>query len=162
MKSNFAAAFGIGIACIAIVVAGVVYMQRGAHLDLSGKIIKVRTAPLDENSAVVVIDFRVTNPADYPFMARSVAVEMEDNSGTRFQGKTSSETDARQLFEALPLLGPRFNGTLVMRDKIAPHDSQDRMVAARFETPESKLDGRKRFVVRIEEIDGKSFEFFDK
>jgi hypothetical protein len=162
MKSNFAAAFGIGIACIAIVVAGVVYMQRGSKVDLSGKVIKVRTAPLDENSAVVVLDFRITNPSDYTFMARNVTVEMEDSSGTRFAGKTSSETDARQLFEALPLLGERFNGTLVMRDKIAPHDSTDRMVAARFETPESKLEARKRFVIRIEEIDGKSFEFFDK
>jgi hypothetical protein len=162
MNKNFAIAFGIGIVCIAIAVAGILYMQRGAHIDLPGKILKVRTAPLDENSAVVVVDFRIANPADYPFIVRTVTVEMEDNSGNQYVGQTVSEMDAKRLFEAIPLLGQKYNDTLLMRDKILPHDSQDRMVAARFEAPESRLQARKRFVMRIEEVDGKVFEFSGK
>ena len=63
MKSNFPAAFGIGLVVIAVAVGGVLYMQRGSKVDLPGKILKVRTAPLDENSSVVVIDFRTANPS---------------------------------------------------------------------------------------------------
>jgi hypothetical protein len=133
-------------------------MQRGAYIDLPGKVLKVRTAPLDEASAVAVVDFRVANPADYPFVVRTVTVAMEDNSGAESVGQTVSETDARQVFQAIPLLGQKFNDTLLMRDSLPPHNSWDRMVAARFEVPESKLEARKRFIVRIEEVDGKVFD----
>jgi hypothetical protein len=162
MRKNFLIAFGMGIVCIAIAVLWVVHMQRGAYIDLPGKVLKVRTAPLEEGSAVAVIDFRVSNPADYPFVVRTVAVAMEDNAGNESVGLTVSEVDARQLFQVIPLLGQKFNDTLLMRDSIPPHSSWDRMVAARFEVPESKLEARKRFVVRIEEVDGKTFDLSEK
>jgi len=72
MSKNFLIAFAIGIVCIAIGAWMVVYVNRGAYVDLPGKVLKVRTAPLDEASAVAVVDFRVSNPASYPFVvARS-------------------------------------------------------------------------------------------
>jgi hypothetical protein len=49
-----------------------------------------------------------------------------------------------------------------MRDSIPPHNSWDRMVAARFEVPESTLEARKRLVVRIEEVDGKVFDLSER
>jgi hypothetical protein len=162
MSKNFAIAFGVGIVCIVIAVAGILYMQRGAHLDLPGKILKARTAPLDEASAVAVLDFRIANPSDVPFVVRTVTVEMEDSAGNAYQGATISEIDAQRVFQSIPLLGQKYNDTLLMREKVAPHVSQDRMVAARFEAPESTLEKRKRFVVRIEEIDGKVFELPEK
>ena len=137
-------------------------MQRGAYVDLPGKVLKVRTAPLDEASAVAVIDFRVTNPADYPFVVRTVTVAMEDSAGGESPGVTVSEVDARQVFQAIPLLGQKFNDTLMMRDSIPPHSSWDRMVAARFEVPEARLEARKRLVVRVEEVDGKIFDLSEK
>jgi hypothetical protein len=157
MSKNFLMTFGIGIVCIAIGAWVVVYMNRGAYVDLPGKVLKVRTAPLDEASAVAVLDFRVSNPANYPFVVRKVTVAMEDSAGNESEGQTVSELDARQLFQAIPLLGQKFNDTLLMRDSIPPHNSWDRMVAARFEVPQSKLEARKRLVVRIEEVDGKAF-----
>jgi hypothetical protein len=132
MKSNFAIAFGIGIAVIAMAVTGVLYMQRGSRLELPGKVLKVRTAPLDENSSVAVIDFRVTNSSDVPFMVRSVSVEMEDNQGKSYQGSVAADMDVKPLFEGVPLLGQKYNDTLLMRQSIPPHTSTDRMVAARF------------------------------
>ena len=162
MSKNFLIAFGIGVVCIAIAAWWVVHMQRGAYIDLPGKVLKVRTAPLDEGSAVAVVDFRVSNPADYPFVVRTVNVAMEDNLGAESVGQTVSELDARQLFQAIPLLGQKFNDTLLMRDSVPPHNSWDRMVAVRFEVPESKLEARKRLVVRIEEVDGKVFDLPEK
>jgi hypothetical protein len=162
MSKNFLIAFGIGVVCIAAAVWWMVHINRGAYVDLPGKVLKVRTAPLDEGSAVAAIDFRVSNPADYPFVVRKVTVAMEDNAGNESEGRTVSEIDARQLFQVIPLLGQKFNDTLLMRDSIPPRTSWDRMVAARFEVPESKLQARRRLVVRIEEVDGKSFDLSEK
>ena len=162
MKSNFAIAFGIGLACIAAAVFGIFFMQRGAHMELPGKVLKVRTAPLDENSSVAVLDFRVSNPSDVLFVVRTVTLEMDDTDGKSYLGQVAADTDAKKLFEAIPLLGQKFNDSLLMRDKIAAHTSQDRMVAARFEAPVAKLEARKRFLIRIEEVDGKEFELSER
>jgi len=145
-----------------VAVGSVFYMQRGAHLTLPGKVLKVRTAPLDDNSSIAVIDFRVTNPSDYNFMTKSVTIVLEDPSGNQTEGQTSSEMDAQRLFAGLPILGEKFNESLKQRDKVAPHSTIDRMVAARFEVPESKLAARKRFLVRVEEVDGMVSEFADR
>jgi hypothetical protein len=162
MSKNFLTAFVIGIAVIAVAVTGVLYMQRGARVGLTGNILKVRTAPLDENSSVAVIDFRFHNPANDPFVVRTVSVVLEENDGKQFQGATVSESDAKRLFEGLPLLGQKFNDTLVTREKIAPGASADRMVAVRFEAPEARLDKRKRFLLRIEDVDGAVTEFSER
>jgi hypothetical protein len=162
MQKNFAVAFGVGLAIIALAVGGIFLMQRGDRIDLPGKILKVRTAPLDEESSIAVIDFRITNPSDIIFEVRTVTVEMEDNQGKSTMGQTVSEMDAKRLFEALPVLGQKFNPTLLMRERLGSHGSADRMIAARFQVPLATLDGRKRFVVRIEEVDGKSFEYSER
>jgi len=162
ISKTLAITFAIGIAVIAVAVGGIFYMQRGAHMVLPGRVLKVRTAPLDENSAIAVIDFRITNPADYTFMAKNVTVVLEDASGNQTEGQTSSELDAQRLFAGLPLLGEKFNESLKERDKVLPRASVDRMVAARFELPEAKLAARKRFLVRIEEVDGLVSELAEK
>ncbi len=154
MSRTLLITFAIGIVVIAIAVAGVVYMQRGAHLELPGKILKVRTAPLDEQSAAAVIDFRVTNPSDYPFQVRSVTVVLESQSGAQTEGATASEMDAQRLMAGVPLLGEKYNPSLMVRERVPPHTTLDRMIAARFEVPDSQLQSRKQFLVKIEEVDG--------
>jgi hypothetical protein len=162
MRNNFAIAFGIGIAVIALAVTGVLFMQRGSRLELPGKVLKVRTAPLDEHSSVVVIDFRVTNSSDVLFMVRSVSVEMEDSQGKNYVGSIAADMDVKPLFEGVPLLGQKYNATLLIRQTIPPHTSTDRMVAARFQAPDDMLQTRKRFIVRIEEMDRTSFELSER
>jgi hypothetical protein len=161
MSRTLAVSIAIGLAVIAVLVAAIFYVQRGAHIDLHGKILKVRTAPLDEHSSAVVIDYRIENPADYKFMAHAVTVIMEDKSGNGTEGQTASEPDARQLFANVPLLGQKYNESFKDRDFVAPHATADRMVAARFEVPDDQLQG-KRFVIRIDEVDGATVEFGDK
>ena len=46
MQKTFLAAFGIGLAIIALAVGGIFVMQRGDRIELPGKILKVRTAEL--------------------------------------------------------------------------------------------------------------------
>ena len=162
MSKNFAIAFGIGLVCIAIAVGAIFYMQRGAHVDAHGKFLKVRTAPLDDNNSFVVIDFRIENPSDYGFKVRTVTVVLEDPSGNPTEGQTASDSAAKQALEGIPVLGPKFNDSLIMNDTIPPKTTWDRMIASRFEMPESKLQSRKRFVVKIEEVDGKISEIAEK
>jgi hypothetical protein len=162
MQKNFLVAFGIGLAIIALAIGGIFFMQRGDRMELPGKILKVRTAPLDDDSSIAVIDFRITNPSNILFEVRTVTVEMDDNQGRSYLGQPVSEVDAVRLFEGLPVLGQKFNPTLIMRERLGSHRSADRMIAARFQAPMALLDGRKRFVVRIEEVDGKSFEYAER
>jgi hypothetical protein len=96
------------------------------------------------------------------FEVRTVTVELEDKDGKNYLGQTVSEMDAQRLFDGLPVLGGKFNKTLVMRERIGAHASQDRMIAARFQAPVAMLDARKKFVLRIEEVDGKSFEYIER
>jgi hypothetical protein len=162
MQKNFLVAFGIGLAIIALAVGGIFFMKRGDRMELPGKILKVRTAPLDDDSSIAVIDFRITNPSNILFEVRTVTVEMDDNQGRSYLGQPVSEVDAIRLFEGLPVLGQKFNPTLIMRERLGSHRSADRMIAARFQAPMALLDRRKRFVVRIEEVDGKSFEYAER
>jgi len=162
VSKNFAIAFGIGIVCIAIAVAGIFYMQRGAHVDVHGKFLKVRTAPIDDNNSLAVVDFRIENPSDYGFKVRTVTVIMEDAGGNPDEGQTASDSAARQAIEGIPTLGVKYNDSLIMNDTIPPKGTWDRMIASSFKMPESKLQSRKRFVVKIEEVDGKISEISEK
>ena len=162
----------IGLAVIALLVGGIFYMQRGDRIDLPGKVLKVRTAVLDDGkgdrgethpaTSVAVIDFRVTNPSDVIFEVRTVTVRAQDASGKVVTGQISSDTDAAAMMKALPLLGEKFNKTLTVRERIGAHASQDRMAAVRFEMPLDQLDARKNLTVRIEEVDGKTFEYSER
>lgn len=156
-----ASLIGIGIVVIAVVL--VLQGQKGAHIQLTGKILKVRTAPIDESSSVAAVDFRVTNPADYPFMAKMVTLIVVDANGKEIEGETVSEPDAKRLFDALPLLGPKYNPSLTINERIAPHQTIDRMSSARFEAPDAVIEARRNLILRIEEVDGRAVaEFKEK
>jgi len=159
MRDNFLAAFGIGIAVIAVVIGGIFFMQRGDVMQLPGKILKVRTATLDENSSVAVLDFHLANPSDIIFEVRTVNVELEDKDGKSYLGQVSSDGDAARLFEGVPLLGPKYNKSLMTRERVSAHSNLDRMLAARFQAPVTLLDERKRFIIHIEEVDGKLVDY---
>jgi hypothetical protein len=152
----------IGVAAVAFLIYGVLFVQKGAHVELKGSILKVRTHELDQASSVAVADFRFVNPSDYPFIVRKVDVKIEDKDGKEIEGAAVAEADAKRLFEAYPLLGQKFNTTLLLRDRINARQSEDRMIAARFEIPVAELNARKQLTVRIEDVDGPVSELREK
>jgi hypothetical protein len=154
MKNPLVVSFSVAVVIVLAVIAGVFYVQRGSHLVLQGNILKVRTAPLDENSSVLVADFRCSNAADFEFSVRNVTVVLEDAAGMRTEGATISEIDAQRLFHGIPLLGQKYNASLIVRDRVPAHATEDRMIAARFEMPEAALEKRKQLFIRIEQADG--------
>ena len=154
MHKGLLVPFAVGIVAIAAAVVGILYMQRGAHVELKGSILKVRTQALDENSAAVIVDFRFANPSDYKFVVRKVEVLLDDPSGKRVEGMAVADSDAARIFQYYPLLGPKYNDSLKARDVVRPRESQDRMIAARFELPQGVVNARKKLVVRVEDVDG--------
>jgi hypothetical protein len=160
VSKNILIASLVGIGIVAIAIAIVLHAQRGAHIELTGKILKVRTAPIDENSSVAAVDFRVTDPANYPFMAKSVTLTVVDAGGKQIDGSTVSEPDAVRIFQGIPLLGPKYNPSLIIGERVAPHQTVDRMSSARFEVPDSVLESRKNLILRIDEVDGRATATF--
>ncbi|HLN00964.1 MAG TPA: hypothetical protein VK335_16870 [Bryobacteraceae bacterium] len=161
LNRTFLTGLGVGLVVVAIAVAWMFYMQRGAHIEPAGKILKVRTLALDENSSVAIVDFRVTNSSDYAVVVREVDVTLDAPNGSAVDGQTVSEGDARRLFQYYPILGPKYNDSLIIRDRIKPHATLDRMIAARFEMPVAKLDARKRLRLSVVDVDGPSGELIE-
>jgi len=151
-----------GLLVVAAGIGGVFYMQRGAHVELKGGVLKVRTQAMDEKSSVAVIDFRFVNPSNYPFVVKEVTVSIVDKDGKTLEGQPVSELDARRLFQYYPQLGQKYNDSLMMRDKIMGRQSMDRMIATRFEEPEATLEGRRKLTVRIVDVDGPVAELQEK
>ena len=152
--------FAMGLVLVVIVVGAVLYFKRG--IDPTGAILKVRTQALDESSSIAVVDFRLENTSDTGLVIRNVSVSLEAKDGKKYPGASVSEVDAQSLFKYYPVLGQKFNDTLRVRDKIAAHQTVDRMIAARFEVPEAQLNDRARLTVRVEDVDGPAAEIREK
>ncbi|MEZ5356814.1 MAG: hypothetical protein R2762_29605 [Bryobacteraceae bacterium] len=143
-----------GLGVMAALIGGFLWFTRGSHIQIKGEVLKVRTHAFSDGSSLAVVDFRFANPADFPFLVRSVDLILETADGKTLNGMMVAETDAKRMFEGMPELGQKYNETLKTRDKIPPHSQDDRMVAARFETSIDVLEQRKRLRIRAEEVDG--------
>ena len=154
--------FGIGLGVVAILMAVIMFWQRGSQLEMGGSILKVRTLALDDQSAAAILDFRVVNPSKYTVVVRRADVALVDRSGNALEGAAISEMDARGLFQYFPALGQKYNDSLVVRTKIGPHQSLDCMLAARFEISEKELQARRRLSVHIEDLNGPSVDLVEQ
>jgi len=162
MSKQFWSFLAVGLAVVGIVIAVVWFGTKSSHLELDGKILKVRTLALGKDASLVVIDFRVTNPSAVPFVVRDVALKLTPSSGPEVDGSPASKTDIDRVFEAEKLIGPHFNDVLSLQDRIPPNKTLDRMTGARFEVPEPEVDRRKSLVLRLEDVDGAIAELTEK
>ena len=157
---------GIGLAFILALVAVIYISNRGSQIRLNGSIQQVRVQAMDERSSVVIVDFRFVNPADYPFVVRKATVILEDEEGNSYAGIPVAAPDAKRLLEyyskANPDLGPQYNEGLIMRDRVEPGASMDRMLCARFEMPAKEAEARKLVKVRILDVDGATSELVEE
>jgi hypothetical protein len=149
---------GLGLVAIVIAVVAILEGNKGSHLQLVGKILKVRTGALGEGNSIAVMDFRVENPSDLPFVVRDVEISLEKPNGEMEQGVTVSKADLKQMFQYNRYLGDQYNDGLGLKDTIAPHSTVDRMVAAHFEVSDSDLEKAKAVHVSIQDVDGPLWE----
>jgi hypothetical protein len=156
----------LALACVLVgaIIWGALYFNQGAHLNLTGTIIKVRAQPNGAGSTIVVADFRITNPSGIPFVVNAVSVSLDPSGGdyAPVESRILSKVDVDQVFQYLPLLRPKYNDVLTIRDKVQPGQTVDRMVAATFEMPLSVIESRKTLRIKIVEIDGAEAEITER
>lgn len=162
MSKQFWTFLAIGLAIVAAGIGILFLSTKSAHLDLDGKILKVRVLALSPEASLVIVDFRVTNPSGVPFVVRTADLRLDHYSGEPVEGRTISKPDTENVFKYEKLLGPKYNDVLSIEDKIAPHQTMDRMVGARFELPESGIDARKDIRLHIEDLDGTAVDLIEK
>src|SRR5580700_2813912 len=149
--------FGIGVLVVGVAVFLAVSGNEGSHLQLQGKILKVRTGALGDGNSIAVLDFRVENPSDVPFVVGNVEVSLEKKNGEMVEGVTVSKSDLKQLFQYNRFLGDQYNNGLGLKDTIAPHATVDRMVAGHFEVGNQDLDSAKAVHLSLHDVDGPSW-----
>jgi len=148
---------GIGLAFVIVVVAIIYISNRGSQIRLNGKIQQVRVQAMDKKSCVVIVDFRFKNPANYPFVVEDAKVLLDLGEKRTLTGAAVAAMDVKRLFDYYskvnPELGVMYNKVLVVRDRIEPKQSLDRMICARFEIPAAEVDQRQRVRLRIQDVD---------
>jgi len=143
--------FAIAVVAAAIVAGMIWEGTKGAHLELDGKILHVRTYALNPKATIVIVDFRETNPSDVKFVVKDVEMTL-DGVNTE-PGQIVSKADLATLFEYQKLLGPKFNDALSPGDTVQPHQTVDRMVGARFEVGEAAVEARKAVHLKFYDLD---------
>ncbi len=159
-KDNFVA-YLIGLAVAGALLGFLLFSNRDAKVELTGKVLKVRTHSSDESNSIAIVDFRFVNPSGYPFMVKTVTVFVEDAQGNSVEGITMSDGDAKRIFDYYKELGPKFNDSLTTRTRINPKQPLDRMIGASFPLTQEKVDQRKRIKLVVEEVDGPVSEIFE-
>lgn len=162
LTKTFLIAFGIGLVAVAIGISLYVAGTKGAHLNVTGKVMKVRTLATDEKNSIVIVDFRAKNEADIPFMSREAKIIVTKADGSEVEGDTIAKTDLDRVFDYYKILGQKYNPVLIQRDRIKGGELMDRMVAASVAIPESELENRKNVTVRLFDVDGQTFDVKEK
>jgi hypothetical protein len=151
-------AFGIAFGAAVIVIGVAIWLgfakTAGNHLVPTGSIGKVRTVKADDMLTYMVVDFQLKNDSDVDMTVRSIQSEVDTADGQGITGGSVASRDVKAAFDSYPALGEQYNAVLKERDTIPAHQSVDRMVGLRFDAPVEKVDGRKRLVLRIEDITG--------
>jgi hypothetical protein len=153
--------FLVGLAVVGVAIFGVLYMNQGSHVKLTGSILKVRTIA-DGDGTIVFADFRVTNAAAYPFVVSSVKMTMETPEDEVATAVMFSKSDVENVTKYLKFLGPKYNDVLSIQDKLPPVETVDRMAAGRFPFPPKFFQQRKTLRLRIEEVGGAVSEIVEK
>lgn len=158
MNRQVLAAAAIALAVVGTAIGLILYSTRHNAVGVAGEILKVRTHPSDAANTLVAIDFRLRNPSTQQFMVREVDVFLDREDGEPLQAEVASEIDARRLFDYYKALGPKYNQTLVRRDRINSGESIDRGVLVSFAAPEEAVGRRKRLRLVIHDVDGSKSE----
>lgn len=162
MNKLFAIALGIGL----IIVAGVAWSffasTKGNHLVPEGKILQVRHVNVEKDEAVMIVDFRVTNPSDRDMVVRGVELDVINAQGETVKGSIVAASSLDNVFATYPELTSRTHPPMKERDVIQPHQSVERMIGARIDAPGGTVENRKDINLRVEDITGPVLELKTK
>lgn len=154
---------GIGLVVIAAAIGITLFGTKGAHLELAGWVLKVRTLATDDKNAIAVVDFRVKNESTkQTFIVQDATVIVTTAEGRQVEGVPIARKDVDRVLDYYKMLGPKYNETLIIRDRVGPGQQMDRMIASAIPLPEEELEKRKDLTVRIRDVDGPTFDLHEK
>ena len=162
MSRTFAIGFGAGVVVLALALGFIVYGNRASYLQPTGRILQVRSAPLDENSSVLLVDFEATNPSGREMTVRWITVNLHRADGATPDNMPIAGSDLPLLFRAHPELGKLEHPPAREREHIAPGQTVDQVIAVRYDFPESDLKQRKDLQLVVEDITGPKLELTAK
>ena len=154
MSKAFGIAFGAAILVIAILVWVGFANTKGNHLAPTGNIGKVRVQPLDDNLAMVVLDFNLIDDSDRPMIVRRMEASVELPNGEIVTGTPFAAADVQKVFRNYPLLGEQYNPPLKERDEVPPHGRIDRMVGISIQARPADVEKWKHITLRVEDVTG--------
>ena len=144
----------------AFVLAALFYFaayDQAARID--GAIKEVRTLAMDQNASVAIVDFEGANTSDILFVVDDREIIVVDENGIPYEGSTISAFDLKQLFKFFTGLGEMKNEPLISSTKLAPGDTVQGVIAARFEISKDRIDARRELILRVTDVDGGVSEF---
>jgi hypothetical protein len=162
MSRTFAMSLGIGAVFIAVVAAFVVYGNRSSFLVPTGRILQVRTAPMTDDSSILLIDFEATNPSGREMRIRYITVAIHTPDGASPDNMAIAGTDLPMLFRAHPELGRLDHPYAHEREVIGPGQTVDQIIAVRYDLSESDLKKRKDLQLVVEDVTGPKLELTAK
>lgn len=162
LNRNFIAFLAIGLVVVGGMIWFGLFASRKAHVNLEGKVLKVRTVATDEKNTIVVVDFRVNNDSNIPFVAQEAFIFVAGPDGKDVEGVTVARSDMNRIFDYYKLLGPKYNEVLIIRDRVGPGQQMDRMVAAAVPLPEQDIENRKALKLRLQDVDGPTYDLVEE
>jgi hypothetical protein len=140
--------FFVGLAVVGAALFGVLYVNRGSHVELKGEILKVRTIA-DGDGTIVFADFRVTNAAAIPFVVNSVKMSMETTQEEMADVLSKSDVDKYS-----KVLGPKHNDVISIKDQLPPAEAVNRIAVGRFSLSSEFFQDPKALSLRLDDAGG--------
>ena len=148
-----------GLAGAFVLAAAFYFLAYDRATRIDGTITNVRTLAMDENAAVAIVDFEGSNGSDILFVVDDREIVVVDENGIPHEGSTIGAFDLEQLFKYFTALGEMTNEPLLASAKLAPGDTVEGVIAARFEISKDEIDARRELILRVTDVDGGVSEF---
>lgn len=144
----------IACAIVALIVALVVWGNRGARVRLEAHILKTRLIPTDEATTLAVLEVRIHNPADVLFVIREAHLNVLLPDGTELEGASVTQDDLDRFLDYFKIYGSRYNPVLRTKERFHVGSLTDRTIAASFPRPAAVIEKRRGFVLELTDVDG--------
>lgn len=158
MNKQGLAAGLIAVAAVAAVLGVILFSTRHNKVEVKGQVLKARSHQLSPDRTVVLMDVRLENPSTQQFMVKQVEVYVDGADGKPVQADIFSDIDGQRVIDYYPVLGKKYNPSLIQRDKIPAGKSADRTLLINVPISDTQFAARKRLRIVVHDADGPTSE----
>ena len=130
---DFVKYLAIAMLIVAVLLALVLWGNRGAQVRLEGKILKTRLIP---------------------FVVKDVHFRVLLADGTTLDGDQVAQMDLDRVLDFLKIHGPRYNPVLKPKASFTGKSQVDRTIVASFPRSAADIERRKGFIIEVDDVDG--------